>query len=167
RMETSGSPSRVSPDMLAALFAEQQRSWRRLLNAPRVAEVALATRVGTTPHDVVLERGTWQLLHYRRETPATHAQPVLFCYALINRPYILDLQPDKSVVGRYLERGFDVYLIDWGSPSEADRALTVEDYVCRFLEQSVDFIPRAHRRDDLHLLGYCMGGTMSAMFAAL
>ena len=41
---------------------------------------------------------------------------MLFCYALINRPYILDLQPDKSVVRQYLERGFDVYLIDWGVP---------------------------------------------------
>ena len=74
------------------------------------------TRVGTTPHDVVLERGTLRLLRYRRETPAAYAEPVLFCYALINRPYILDLQPDKSVVGSYLRRGFDVYLIDWGVP---------------------------------------------------
>ncbi len=166
-MEQSGSPARVSPDLLAGLFAEQQRSWRRLLNAPRVAEVALATRVGTTPHDVVLEKGTWRLLRYRRETPAVHAEPVLFCYALINRPYILDLQPDKSVVGRYLERGFDVYLIDWGSPSDGDRHLTLADYVCGFLEDSVQLILRAHGRERLHLLGYCMGGTMSAMFAAL
>src|SRR5581483_5750911 len=99
---------------LAALFAEQERAMRRVLSFPRVAELAATTRVGTTPCDVVLEAGTHRLLRYRRETPALYAEPVLFCYALINRPYILDLLPEKSVVRRYLEEGFDVYMIDWG-----------------------------------------------------
>ena len=166
-MEPSGGQARITPDLLADLFAEQKRNWRRLLNAPRVWEVALGTRVGGTPHDVVLERGTWRLLRYRRRTPAAYGPPVLFCYALINRPYILDLQPDKSVVGQYLERGFDVYMIDWGVPSHEDRHLTLESYVCGFLRESAAFVLREHRQDKLHLLGYCMGGTMSAMFAAL
>jgi polyhydroxyalkanoate synthase len=165
-METTGKGAEASRDLFADLFAEQRRSWRRFLNAPRVLEVALGTRVGGTPHDVVLERGTFRLLRYRRQSAAAYAPPVLFCYALINRPYILDLQPDKSVVGRYLERGFDVYLIDWGSPSLADRRLTLDDYVCGFLEEAVALILREHRRERLHLLGYCMGGTMSVMFAA-
>jgi polyhydroxyalkanoate synthase len=165
-METSSTSARVAPDMLAELFAEQQRHWRRILHAPRVWETALATRVGATPADVVLERGTFKLLRYRRATPAAYAPPVLFCYALINRAYILDLLPDKSVVGQYLARGFDVYLIDWGSPSHDDRRLQLEDYVQGFLAEAVDVIRRAHQRERLHLLGYCMGGTMSAMFAA-
>jgi polyhydroxyalkanoate synthase len=166
-MQKSGSPERASPDLLAGLFAEQRRNWRRLLGAPRVWQAALSTRVGTTPSDVVLQRGTWRLLRYRRQTPATFAPPVLFCYALINRPYILDLQPDKSVVGNYLERGFDVYLIDWGSPSDADSALTIADYVSGFLAEAAAFILEAHRAPRLHLLGYCMGGTLAAMFTAL
>ena len=120
-----------------------------------------------TPKDVVYEEGTLRLLRYRRDGPASFAEPVLFCYALINRPYILDLQPDKSVVRQYLNRGFDVYMIDWGVPSVADRRLTLEDYVCGLLEDVVDFILREHRRRDLHLLGYCMGGTMSTLFTAL
>ena len=45
-----------------------------------------------------------------------YAEPVLVCYALVNRPYILDLQPDQSVVRQLLARGFEVYLIDWGVP---------------------------------------------------
>jgi polyhydroxyalkanoate synthase len=141
--------------------------WRRLLSYPRALAVAQGTRVGTTPCDVVLESGTHRLLRYRRETPALFAEPVLFCYALINRPYILDLQPDKSVVRQYLERGFDVYIIDWGVPSHADRGFTLEHYVCDFLGRSIDRILRDHGRTDLHLLGYCMGGTMSALYAAL
>ena len=98
--------------------AEPQRPWRaRLLSVPRVVEQARETQVGTTPHDVVYEEDTLTLLRYRRETPATYAEPVLVCYALVNRPYILDLQPDKSVIRQLLARGFDVYMIDWGDPS--------------------------------------------------
>jgi polyhydroxyalkanoate synthase subunit PhaC len=71
------------------------------------------------------------------------------------------------VVRRYLDGGFDVYMIDWGVPSDADQHLMLRDYVCGFLETVVEFILREHGRKDLHLLGYCMGGTMAALFAAL
>ena len=152
---------------LTALFSEQQRTLRRLLSIPRVFQAACKTRVGTTPFDVVLQRRGHRLLRYRRETPARYAEPVLFCYALINRPYILDLQPDKSVVRRYLDQGFDVYMIDWGVPSDEDRVLTLQDYVCGFIKDSVETILGKHARSNLHVLGYCMGGTMSALFATL
>jgi polyhydroxyalkanoate synthase len=166
-VQTSGSAGPASADVLAGVFAEQRRSWRRLLAAPRFWQAAVSTRVGSTPADVVFQRSTWRLLRYRRATPARHAPPVLFCYALINRPYILDLLPDKSVVGQYLQRGFDVYLIDWGTPSPADHALTLEDYVRGFLADCVDFIGRAHGCGQVHVLGYCMGGTLATMYAAL
>lgn len=138
-----------------------------MLNTPRLGALAWGTPVGTTPHEVVYRAGSLRLLRYRRLTPARYAEPLLLCYALINRPYILDLQPDKSVVARYLERGFDVYLIDWGVPSPEDRGLTLEHYVCRLLADVVTFILAEHGCERLHLLGYCMGGTMAAMFAAL
>jgi polyhydroxyalkanoate synthase len=180
-MEPNGNPERVTTASAGAtgyqaafpafvaldLFAEQQRIWRRMLSVPRVVELACETRVGTTSHDVVFKKGTLRLLRYRRETSAAYAEPVLFCYALVNRPYILDLQPEKSVIRRYLEQGFDVYMIDWGVPTDADRDLTLDDYVCGFLMEVVQFILREHGRESLHLLGYCMGGTLSALFTAL
>jgi polyhydroxyalkanoate synthase len=167
-METAGTPALVNRELaLVALLTEQERTLRRLLSVSRVVELAATTRVGTTPHEVVLEQGTHRLLRYVRETPAVHAEPVLICYALINRPYILDLQPEKSVVRRYLEQGFDVYMIDWGVPSDADHVLTLEDYVCGFLRDAVDLVLREHERPCLHLLGYCMGGTISALLASL
>jgi poly[(R)-3-hydroxyalkanoate] polymerase subunit PhaC len=153
------------------VFADGLRNWRRLLGYPGAVASALAsaleTRVGTTPCDVVYESGGHRLLRYRREVPATWAEPVLFCYALINRPYILDLQPDKSVVRQYLDRGFEVYIVDWGVPSYGDRFFTLEHYVSGFLEKVVRIILREHGREDLHLLGYCMGGTLSVLLAAL
>lgn len=138
-----------------------------MLGLPRVLGAALDTRVGTTPCEVVFRMGTMALYKYRRETPARYAEPVLFCYALINRPYILDLQPDKSVVRRYLDQGFDVYMIDWGIPTYADRTLTLEDYVCKRLRTVVELVLGQHECAALHLLGYCMGGTMGILFAAL
>jgi polyhydroxyalkanoate synthase len=166
-VDTAANTAGAAASFFAGMFAEQRRAWRRLLNAPRLGAIALGTQTGTTPHDVVFQRGTMRLLRYRRATPARHAEPLLLCYALINRPYILDLQPDKSVVAQYLDRGFDVYLIDWGVPSPEDRRLTLETYVCELLDAVVGFILRAHRRERLHLLGYCMGGTLATMFAAL
>lgn len=150
-----------------AWLAGRLRAWNRLLDYPRALAVARETRVGTTPCDVVYEAGTHRLLRYRRETPAQWAEPLLCCYALINRPYILDLQPDKSVVRHYLARGFDVYIIDWGVPDHNDRLLTLEHYVCGFLREAAELIVRERGRRDLHLLGYCMGGTMSVLFTAL
>jgi polyhydroxyalkanoate synthase len=179
-MGASGYPERLKMGSSAAgyegafpaslaldLFAEQQRIWRRMLSFPRVVELACETRVGTSAHEVVFRKHMIRLLRYRRKTPAVYSEPVLFCYALINRPYILDLQPDKSVIRRYLEQGFDVYMIDWGVPSDTDRGLTLDDYVCEFLMEVVQFILREHGRENLHLVGYCMGGTMAALFTAL
>jgi polyhydroxyalkanoate synthase len=154
-------------DRQLAFLSEQHRVWQRILSLPRVFKQAHETRVGTTPHDVVYEHGSLRLLRYRRETPALYAEPALFCYALVNRHYILDLQPGKSVIERYLERGFDVYMIDWGVPADADRSLTLRDYVCSSLARTVDFVLHASRVEKLHLIGYCMGGTISGMFAAL
>jgi polyhydroxyalkanoate synthase len=166
-MENRSVLAKGLPRPLLQLLNEPQRLWRRMLQAPGLLHLAATTRVGTTPHDVVFQQGPFKLLRYRRPTPAKYAEPVLFCYALINRAYILDLQGDKSIVRRYLEQGFDVYLIDWDIPTDADHARTLEDYVCVCLRQAIEFVLERHTRTDLHLLGYCMGGTMAALFAAL
>jgi len=149
------------------LVAEVPRTFQRLQSIPEVMRLARETRVGITPHDVVFTRGTLKLLHYRRTTPATYAEPVLFCYALVNRPYILDLQPGKSIVQHYLDRGHEVYMIDWGVPVDEDRHLSLEHYVCGSLRDTVSYILREHGLKQLHLLGYCMGGTFATLLTAL
>jgi polyhydroxyalkanoate synthase subunit PhaC len=160
----SGNPSSTEGETGA--LADGVRAWQRLLCASKAVAAAQDTRVGTTPCDVIHESGTHRLLRYRRETPAIWAEPILFCYALINRPYILDLQPDKSVVQQYLARGFDIYIIDWGAPTPDDHVLTLEHYV-GFLKDAVDRIARRGDHEGIHLLGYCMGGTLSVLYAAL
>jgi polyhydroxyalkanoate synthase len=154
-------------DQQKAALDETQKFWQRFFSVPRVVEQARETKVGGTPHDVVYEEDSLKLLHYRRETPAQYREPVLVCYALVNRPYILDLQGDKSVIRQLLARGFDVYMIDWGTPSAADQSLRLVDYVCGFIKNVVDFVLRREEVPHLNLLGYCMGGAMSTMFTAL
>ncbi|WP_225335851.1 class III poly(R)-hydroxyalkanoic acid synthase subunit PhaC [Halomicrobium urmianum] len=130
--------------------------------------------VGQTPSEVVYEENKLELLHYDAEAAGIDVPeeereevPILIVYALINKPYILDLQPDRSVVRRLLEAGHDVYLIDWNEPSRLDQHLGLDDYVNRYIENCVDEIRERSGRDAINLLGYCMGGTMSVMYAAL
>jgi polyhydroxyalkanoate synthase len=152
----------------------QRRQWSegadavdRLASAGRQTARFNGVDVGQTPSDVVYEENKLRLLHYRPQTEEQHDVPILIVYALINRPYILDLQPDRSVVRTLLENGFDVYLIDWGEPSKLDASLTLDDYVNRYIENCVDVVRERSEMEKINVLGYCMGGTMSAMYAAL
>ncbi|GAA0674606.1 class III poly(R)-hydroxyalkanoic acid synthase subunit PhaC [Natronoarchaeum mannanilyticum] len=135
--------------------------------APDANETISEVDVGETPHEVVYEENKLQLYHYESQTEEQHDVPILIVYALINRPYILDLQPDRSVVRTLLENGFDVYLIDWDEPSQLDRSLQLHDYVDRYVDNCVDVVRERSGQDSINLLGYCMGGTMSVMYAAL
>lgn len=146
---------------------EAWKTWQRWMNVPKVPRIAQDVQVATTPHDVVYEEGSLKLLRYRNEHSIDLAEPILVCFALVNRPYILDLQPDRSVVRQLLKRGFDVYLIDWGIPTAADRTLSLYDYVCGYMKNIADFVCEHSDSPQLNLLGYCMGGTMSAMFTSL
>jgi len=130
--------------------------------------------VGQTPSEVVYTENKLELLHYKPEDAGIDVAeedkedvPILIIYALINRPYILDLQSDRSVVRRLLEAGHDVYMIDWNEPSRLDQHLTLADYVDRYIQNCVDEVSERSGQDSINILGYCMGGTMSTMYAAL
>lgn len=153
-------------DSQRAAADEAVKFWQRVWALPKVPEYALKTRVGTTPHDVVYEEDSLRLLRYRNES-VRFREPILVCYALVNRPYILDLQPERSVVCQLLRRGFEVYLIDWGTPTAADRTMRLYDYICGLMKNVATFVREESGAPAFHLLGYCMGGTMSAMFTAV
>ncbi|MFO0909239.1 MAG: class III poly(R)-hydroxyalkanoic acid synthase subunit PhaC [Isosphaeraceae bacterium] len=147
-------------------YDEAFKMWQRLFSVPRVVEQARDNQVCQTPHEVVYEEDQLRLLHYNRDTPPAYREPLLICYALVNRPYILDLQPEKSVVRQFLARGFDVYLIDWGIATAADQSLTLHDYVRVQMGNVSEFLLRHCKTKQYNLLGYCMGGTMASLFTA-
>ena len=93
--------------------------------------------------------------------------PILIVYALVNRPYMVDLQEGRSLVANLLKLGLDVYLIDWGYPTRADRWLTLEDYIAGYIDNCVDVILERHQQGKISLLGVCQGGTFSVCYSAL
>lgn len=149
-------------EAFADFGAKLHRAWELALYPPDV-------KVGQTPYDVVYEEDRVRLLRYRPPagSPAKHRPPVLCVYALINKPYILDLQPGLSVIETLLGHGLDMYLIDWGTPNTLDQDLRIYDYVNGYLDAAVRATQRTAGVDRIHLVGYCMGGTFAAMYAAL
>lgn len=150
-----------------SVITEAFANLRRLSKMPGICERAQQIRRGATPSEVVYEKDRIKLLHYPSAQPPRSSTPLLFVFALVNRPYILDLKPGRSVVAHFVKSGFDTYLIDWGVPSHADRYLTIDDHVNGYLSNVVDYLLERTAAPQVNLFGYCMGGTLSSMFTAL
>ena len=114
-----------------------------------------------------MRRGKTVLWRYAREAPDAGLAPLVICYALVNRPYMLDLQPDRSLIRALAARGLDVYLVDWGYPDRGDSHLSLDDYVNRHLGACIDHVRAAHGVAAVNLLGVCQGGTLALCHAAL
>ena len=122
---------------------------------------------GATAREEVWRDGKVVLYRFRGERAPTSKVPQLICYALVNRPYMVDLQDDRSLVKNLLALGEDVYLIDWGYTDRSDRYLTLEDYIDRFIDGAVDYLRGTHGVDAINLLGICQGGAFSLSYSAL
>ena len=93
----------------------------------------------------VLRIGKMRLFHYAPTVPARRQikTPLLITYALVNRQYMMDLQPDRSVIKSFLDAGLDVYIIDWGYPTAEDMYLTLDDHINWYMDDCVDHIIEA------------------------
>ena len=113
-------PGMPTPDQM-------QRAWQEFFNKaaamPRVFDIAQRVRVGCSPAETVYSADKLRLLRYETNVERRSDTPLLVVFALVNRPYILDLKPGKSVVHHFISAGFDTYNIDWGVPTDADRRL--------------------------------------------
>jgi polyhydroxyalkanoate synthase len=147
-------------DQVQEMVLRAQKTWEVLLNTG-------AATVGQTPSEVVWQRGRARLYHYLPLAERAVGTPLLMVYSLINKPYILDLFPGGSFVEFLLRQGFDVYLLDWGIPTDADRHLVLEDYVQTMLPAVVRRIARDSPTGRASILGYCMGGLLVVLYAAL
>ena len=123
--------------------------------------------VGTAPKTLVYEEDKLKLYHYKPEADKAIGVPVLIVYALVNRPYMLDIQPDRSFIRNLLKLGLDIYIIDWGYPAQADRYLSMDDYINGYLDNCVNVIRKKSKSDKVSLMGVCQGGTFSAIYASL
>ncbi len=150
-----------------AMVDETCAAMGRMSHFPTLWQRARNIRKGVTPAEVVYEEDRLKLRHYVNSGKPRYRTPLVFIYALVNRPYILDLKKGRSVVANFVERGFDTYLVDWGIPTSADRHLTLDDYINGYMVNVMDYFRERSGVDKINVLGYCMGGTMAAMLTAL
>ena len=160
-------PLALTLDTQTAVLASMADGIQRGRVAPERVARMQSVEVAQTSASVVYTENKLELLHYDARTDEQAEIPILIVYALINRPAILDLQPDRSVVRQLLDAGHDVYLIDWNEPSRLDQHLTLSDYIDRYIDNCVNVVRTRSGQDRINLLGYCMGGSMSAVYTAL
>jgi polyhydroxyalkanoate synthase len=127
----------------------------------------LGPTVGATPRDLVRNRGTMSLYHYRPLADEVYRVPVLIVMATTNRGYILDLIPGQSMIEFLLERGYDVYMLEWNPPKPEEKSLRMEDYVLDFIPDCVSSMQQESGENDVSLIGYCFGGVLSLLYGSI
>ena len=157
-------PINFSADTLAH---ESMQVQQKLIAGVETLRSVDDVQYGATAKQEVWRDGKVVLYRFVGDKAPTAKVPLLISYALVNRPYMVDLQADRSLVKGLLARGEDVYVIDWGYPDRSDRFLTLEDYIERFLGGAVDHLRREHGLDAINLLGICQGGAFSLCYASL
>jgi hypothetical protein len=156
-MESALLMERASGGLIRASIEAAHR-WNVALTA------LLSPKVGQTPRTVIWTRNKARLYHYHRsaEMPVPSKTSLLIVYALINKPSILDLLPQRSFIGYLVNKGIDVYLLEWGIPGPEDKHLRFDDLVLEYMPQAVQQVLKASGRKRLHLFGYCIGGILKA-----
>lgn len=159
--------SKIAVDLILKRLAEStEKTKDRARKASEVLLGELNTDLATTPYDVVYQEDRVKLKHYRPSEPSG-TTPLLVVYALINRETMLDLQPERSVLQNFLDRGLEIYMIDWGYPTRKDQYLTIDDHVNGYMDNAVEYIRKTHGVDQVNLMGICMGGAFSVIYSSL
>ena len=148
-------------------FINEPENFRKLTEMKRLLSNIETIETGQTEYEIIKETNLFRLLHYKSNKERVYKYPLIIVYALINRSYILDLQPNKSWIKNILDQGINVYLIDWKSPGKFDKYTTIDDYVNQFIYECVELVKSIENIDKVSLQGYCMGATMSLIYTTL
>ncbi len=123
---------------------------------------------GVTPREEIYAEDKLKLFRYQPSTGVVQNRtPTLIIYALVNRPYMADIQENRSTVKGLLDAGQDVYLIDWGYPDRSDKYLTLDDYINGYIDRCVDVVRERHGIEKINILGICQGGVFSLCYSTL
>jgi len=149
------------------LMQETLQWQRKLVDGLRLLPQVDDVDYGVTERKEVWSDGKVKLYRFIGDAPPTASVPVLIVYALVNRPYMVDLQDGRSLVQKLLALGQDVYVLDWGYPDRSERFLTLEDYILRYIDGAVEHLRWQYSRTPVNLLGICQGGVFSLCYSAL
>ncbi|MEQ1569181.1 MAG: alpha/beta fold hydrolase [Myxococcota bacterium] len=141
--------------------------WLKIQRGWWVHQVAPRPAIGVTPHVVVYTHDKLCVRHYPPAHGMPASAPVVIVPSMINRAAICDLEPERSLVAGLAALGHDVYLVDWGTPGEEDADEDVGYALLTLLDAVVRRVARRTRARGVHLFGWCMGGTLCAMYTAL
>ncbi len=156
----------ASTEPTRRLLNPLQRTLSRMgIDLPDHADVA--GPLGVTVRECVFSRGTLKLHHYKPLADSVYKVPVLIVTSLVNQPYILDLVSGQSMIEFLLRQGYDIYLIEWGRPRREHAHLTLEDHVQDRLPACVQRVLELSGEKELSIIGYCVGGLLSVLYAAL
>jgi polyhydroxyalkanoate synthase len=131
----------------------------------------LTTRapIAQTPKEVIWTLNKAKLYRYIPVLPKEkrHPVPLLLVFALMNRPYILDLRPGHSFVEFMINQGYDVYLLDWGAPGIEDKNLTLDDYTMEYMPRAIRKLKAVSGSSEFSMLGWCIGAILTTLYSAL
>jgi len=159
------SPIDITPEQLQEEIAQfNNKLSAGLKNLQNAGDIGS----GVTSKEVIYQEDKLVLYRYKGSAKASASPvPILIVYALVNRPYMLDIQENRSTIRNLLAAGQDVYLIDWGYPEGTDSGLTLDDYINGYIDRCVDVIRQRHQLEKINLLGVCQGGAFSLCYTAL
>ena len=116
--------------------------------------------VATTEGQVVFENELIQLIEYKPLTAKVHERPMLFVPPCINKYYILDLQPDNSVIRYTVEQGHRTFVVSWRNPDESLEHLSWDDYIEQGPIAAIRTVQAISGAKTINTLGFCVGGTI-------
>jgi polyhydroxyalkanoate synthase len=123
--------------------------------------------LATTPGAVIFENEIIQLIQYRPTTEKVREKPLLIVPPCINKYYILDLQPENSLVRYAVEQGVSVFLVSWRNPGKAQGRLTWDDYIDEGVLRAIGVVQEVSGAERPNVLGFCVGGTLLASALAV
>lgn len=158
-------PALAPDELVARIRRDTERNLLRVRNGLRHLAGVGTPALSRTPRETVWSSGKVELWRYHSDRRRI-ATPLLFVHSLVSRSYVFDLVPGNSVVETMRDRGFDVFLIDWGVPDELEAGNRLETYTDGYLPEIVAAITKLTGQPQVNMFGYCFGGVLSLLSVA-
>ncbi len=145
-------------------FAEDAKNGN--ISMTDLSAFKVGENLALTPGAVVYCNPLLEVIHYEATTPTVHKTPLVIVSPWINKFYVLDLNPQKSLVKYLTDQGFSVFITSWKNPDESMRDVSFDDYLLEGVVKIIDVAREISGADKVNLAAYCIGGTLVATYLA-